>query len=272
MWYTMALASLGALPIARFDLVPTAMAFGAALSWSKGRSGLAGIVAGLGGLVKLYPAIVVLPGLVDSARQRNRGFAALIFTLGIGGSLWLAIGHSGVLQAMTYHAGRGLEIESIYAGFLIVVAKLAGWPLSHDFNHASVELISPWARTLGATSILFQVAGLGVVVATFMRRKTDDFVRYAGACVVAFATFGKVLSPQYLLWMLPFVVILEGRTGQLARPLLAACCLLSSLVYFWAGVGLLSFHPLAVAILVVRNLGLVALLWVMLFVPGDPRS
>ena len=77
--------------------------------------------------------------------------------------------------------------------------------------------------------------------------------------MLAFALLGKVLSPQYLLWILPFVATLDGREGRWARPLLLAAGVLTTLVYFWAGVGLMNFHPLAIAILNARNLLLVAI-------------
>ena len=38
-----------------------------------------------------------------------------------------------------------------------------------------------------------------------------------------------------------------------------SACLMTTLVYFWSGVGLLNFHPLAIAILNARNLTLVAI-------------
>ena len=50
----------------------------------------------------------------------------------------------------------------------------------------------------------------------------DRFVRYAAACVCAFVAFGKVLSPQYLIWLVPLVALVSGRRGIAAVALLVA--------------------------------------------------
>ncbi len=270
-WYSLFLGALGALPIARFDLAAALMAFAAALAWESGRGGIGGVLAGLGGLTKLFPLVVAGPVI---AAGRFRGPIVAGFTIAIGLSIWVAIGGAGVGHSLRYHAGRGLEIESLYAGILMIVAKLAGWALRQDFNHSSVELIAPGARVAGAVAPLLQLMSVAWIVGALMRRArarprvppatpdqcpVDRTVYGAGACVLAFALFGKVLSPQYLLWILPFVATLDGREGRWARPLLLAAAVLTTLVYFWAGVGLLSFHPLAIAILNARNLLLVAI-------------
>ena len=296
LWYSLCLGSLGALPIARFDLAAALMAFAAALAWESGRGGIGGVLAGLGGLTKLFPLVVAGPGLV---KGRLRGCVSVGLTIAIGVSIWVAIGGAGVGRSLRYHAGRGLEIESLYAGVLMIVAKAAGWALRQDFNHSSVELIAPGARFAAALAPFVQLASLAWIVGILFRQAfrprvppvaldpcfpgavarcssricgtrdeppggvpllaNDLTVHGAGACVLAFALFGKVFSPQYLLWILPFVATLDGREGRWARPMLLAAGVLTTLVYFWAGVGLLNFHPLAIAILNARNLLLVAI-------------
>lgn len=296
LWYSLCLGSLGALPIARFDLAAALTAFAAALAWESGRSGIGGVLAGLGGLTKLFPLVVAGPGLV---RGRLRGGVHVGLTIAIGASIWVAIGGAGVGRSLRYHAGRGLEIESLYAGVVMIVAKAAGWVMRADFNHSSVELIAPGARGAAALAPILQLASLAWIIGTMFRRErrprvprvvldpcsgdrgehctsttrgtrdghsetnspstNDGVVNAAGACVLAFALFGKVLSPQYILWILPFVATLDGRPGRWARPLLLVAGVLTTLVYFWAGVGLLNFHPLAIAILNARNLLLIAI-------------
>ncbi|MDB5352617.1 MAG: hypothetical protein JWN86_3864 [Planctomycetota bacterium] len=263
-WYSLGLAALGGLPIARFDVAPTALAFASALAWEAGRSGVGGVLAGVGGLMKLFPAVVAGPGFL-SGRGSLRGMIAFGLTCLFGAIGWWALGGAGVAASMRYHAGRGLEIESLYAGLLIVFAKFAGMPISHDFNHSSVELITPGAAPIATVALAIQLGAIGLVLWRFRRCGRHDLPRFAGACILAFAVFGKVLSPQYVLWVLPFVATLGGRSGRWARPIVLAACVATSLVYFWAGVGVLMFHPLAVGLLNVRNALLVGLLGLMIW-------
>ena len=55
--------------------------------------------------------------------------------------------------------------------------------------------------------------------------------RYAAACVCAFVCFGKVLSPQFLIWLVPVVPLVRGKRGVAAAALLAAA-LINTQVWF----------------------------------------
>jgi hypothetical protein len=50
----------------------------------------------------------------------------------------------------------------------------------------------------------------------------ERFIRCTAACVCAFVAFGKVLSPQYLIWLVPLVALVGGRRGVAAVALLVA--------------------------------------------------
>jgi hypothetical protein len=86
------------------------------------------------------------------------------------------------------------------------------------------------------------------------------FFRYAAACVCAFVAFGKVLSPQYLIWLVPLVALVRGRRG-LAAATLFAVIMVETQFWFYAPryrayVDHFAHAPLVLA----RNAALVALL------------
>jgi hypothetical protein len=80
--------------------------------------------------------------------------------------------------------------------------------------------------------------------------------------VCAFVALGKVLSPQFLIWLIPLVPLVRGRRGVLATALLTAALLLTQVwfpgKYFDYGD---FFHDAGVVL--ARDLTLVALLAVL---------
>jgi hypothetical protein len=92
----------------------------------------------------------------------------------------------------------------------------------------------------------------------------DRLVRAGAAAVCAFIAFGKVLSPQFLIWLLPLVPLVRGRRGLLASGVLAGALVLTQLWFpyrYWELA--LEFDPAASWLVLARDLTLVALLVVL---------
>ena len=97
------------------------------------------------------------------------------------------------------------------------------------------------------------------------------FLRYDAAVVCAFIAFGKVLSPQFLLWLVPLVPLVRGRRGLAATLLLTVALLLTQVWFpqrYWDYVD--SFHLAGVVL--ARDLVLVALLAVLVLPFGGGRA
>ena len=93
----------------------------------------------------------------------------------------------------------------------------------------------------------------------------DRFVRFAAATVCAFVALGKVLSPQYLIWLVPLVPLVRGRRGFAACALLATAFVLTQIWFsfrYW-GYPTLHFDALASWAVLARDLVLAALLAVL---------
>ena len=264
MWYSLSLAFLWILPISRYDLAPTALAFAGAMCWNSGRGLFGGVAAGIGALMKIFPGLIALPPLI-SGEARGRGWLGFAATLASGFALWFGLGGSGVATSLGYHLDRGLEIGSVPSNGLILWSLASGSRLSTAFRHTCSELDSPGASNVASWSTAVLGVVLVFVLIRFRYAGMRDNLRSSGVTILAFVVCSKVLSPQYVLWILPFVAVLEGRTGRRARPLFLAICVLTSLAYPWSYMGLIKFHPLAVAILTVRNVTLLVLLALLLF-------
>lgn len=273
-WYTLSFAVLCPLLITRFDLAPMVLAFAAASFWSSGRAKLGGALAAIGGLSKIFPVAIVAPGLAwDFLKAKKRGAGLPTFlvvtVIGVGG--WTALAGPRLKKSLDYHLGRDLEIGSIYGAVAIVEAKLVGDELRGEYRHKSAELIAPWSKPLARLALPVQFLATAVVAVRAWKTKGREPLRDSAAAVIGFAAFGKVLSPQYILWPLPLIVALPGRTGRLARPLYLACCGLTTLLYPWAFEALARFDGRAVMLLCVRNAALLAL-WVRLAFGGEEEA
>ena len=105
-------------------------------------------------------------------------------------------------------------------------------PLGWASGSGSQNLTGTVASAAAWLTTVVGIAALLFVWVRFARGDSGDdarFVRYAAAATVAFVAFGKVLSPQFLVWMLAAVVLVPGRRGVSAMALLVAACALTRL-------------------------------------------
>src|SRR5207244_13256466 len=107
---------------------------------------------------------------------------------------------------------RPVQIGSLGAGFLLVAHQLFGVSL-HVVTASSQNLAGSAADALAALSSTLQLTALVAVWVEFGRGRqdADRLVRASAAAAVAFVAFGKVFSPQYMIWLVPLVPLVRGR-------------------------------------------------------------
>jgi hypothetical protein len=158
--------------------------------------------------------------------------------------------------------GRPLQIESLGSGVLLALHHAFGMPLAWASGSGSQNLTGTVASAASWVSTLLGVVALVFVWVRFSRGDAGDdgrFVRYAAAATVAFVAFGKVLSPQFLVWMLAPVVLVPGRRGVGAMALLVAACALTRLWFprtYWLLVR--EFDPTSSWLVLLRDVLLVS--------------
>jgi hypothetical protein len=89
--------------------------------------------------------------------------------------------------------------------------------------------------------------------------------------VAGFVAFGKVLSPQFLIWLIPLVPLVAGRIGIVASGLLGAALVTTQLWFpsrYWDVVALEG----AAWLVFVRDLLLVAIFGVLVMAIRSPRA
>jgi hypothetical protein len=268
---------LGSVVLSRFDLWPaavTASSLAAMVAgWKRPALGLLGLAIA----VKVYPVVLLPLFLAYAWRRGGRrealvcgGICAAVVAACFGPFLALAPG--GVWDSVVRQTTRPLQIESLGAGILLVAHQLFGTGLTMRSSHGSQNLAGAAPDALAALQSVLQIGALLFVWWRFARGPADRerLVTASAAAVVAFVALGKVLSPQYLIWLPPLVALVRGRRGLVAGALLVAAMLLTQLWFpyrYWDLA--LGFAARPSWLVLARDLVLVALLGVLAW-PRQP--
>jgi uncharacterized membrane protein len=224
----------------RFDTWPSLMVVGALLCQFRGRPLAAATLLALGAMTKWYPVLllplflshnlyagddrrpwlrrvpraVLLPGLVAAAVCA--AFLALTW-------VW----HDGGLEAVKYVYGpRGQGDRAVTPGSVIhalTAPDIWGWFGKDDL---------PWLARLGTLSQFLPALGMAFVPL----RNRRQLVLACLFVVLGFIQFGKVFSPQWIVWVAP-LAILAGRPAMLLLVLADLVTWLQVPLFFYECVG-----------------------------------
>jgi len=265
--------ALGSVLLTRFDLWPAALVAASLAALVAGRDRLALGALGLGVAAKVYP-LVLLPLFVAWVWKR-RGRREAGVALGVAAAVvgvcvlpFLALSPHGVWVSSLRQTTRPLQIETLGGGVLLALHHVFGMHLSVVTSHGSQNLSGGAADALAAIESAVEVVVLLAIWRWFARgpAETGRLFRASAAAVCTFVVFGKVLSPQFLIWLVPPVALVRGRRGLAAAVLLALCCVLTQLWFpyrYWRLV--LHLDTAASWLVLFRDLGLVALLVLLLW-------
>jgi hypothetical protein len=231
--------------LGRYDLVPAATVVVAYWAARHRRFELAYVMLALGTLLKLYPA-VLLPVLViehhralgtDPFRLPPRPVArgVALFVVGVAAVFLLgaAADSDDWLGAFTFQAHRPLQVESLPATVLWLTG-FAGLPVSavRSFNSYNLVGQAGWA-----IAFLAELALAGGCLVVYWRQVTGriDLGRAVTLCLLVVLCTNRVFSPQYLMWVLPLVAIVEGEYDTVWLAICALTTLIFPYAYDWTG-------------------------------------
>jgi hypothetical protein len=269
---------LGSVLLSRFDLWPTAIVVAALAALVSGRLRLGSGLLGLGVAAKLWPGVLV--PLVLTYVWRERGRREALVCAGVLGAVVLAcflpflvLAPVDTLDSVWRQARRPLQIESLGSALLLAAHHAFGLDLTMKSSSGSQNIDGTLPDVVAVVQGLVQVAVLVVLWVSFARgpASRERLLRYAAAVVCAFVALGKVLSPQFLIWLIPLVPLVRGRRGLVASALLAVALVLTQLWFpyrYWDLA--LRFDTAASWLVLARDLVLVALL-VVLVEPARSR-
>jgi hypothetical protein len=246
---------------ARIDLLAVLLAVGGMALIRRGSptAGAAGLAAAV--LTKIWP-FVLAPVLV--VERRWRAVASFVFTGLVLGGAWIAVaGVDGVRQVVSFRDATGWQVESL-PGVLWHLRDPSRIKFESGAFRTGVMPI--WARPM-LTLLSLAFVALAWWLADRRRREgAADHVLYAWAplaSVLAMLLFAPILSPQYVVWFLPFAAITAARGDRVVGALTLAVTALTTISYplvLSASEGALW----AILPVLARNLALVALIVVAL--------
>lgn len=264
----------------RFDMFPAMLTALGLFAMVRRRPLAAGWWLGAGVAAKLYPAVLGPVVLLQLALARRwRAFGELI----AGGALALALtvlpvyvlAGSTLWVFLTYHAQRGIQIESVAGGIIGLGAKLGLTQATIVFNFGALHFVSPWADTmLPVLTPMFVALYIGVLFVAYncFRANAGDkrsLIALWSAALLAFIITNKVFSPQYLVWLFPFVPFLSRR--QIG--LFAAICVATVIIFPFQYQAMLALDLWAVLLLNLRNAATIVLcVWILAATWRDSTS
>lgn len=211
--YVVAIFMLGPMVYGRYDIVVAmTAAFGLAVTTgsAKWTWRLRGIAIGFGAVLKLWPAALAvgLPKRADGRRALLwAGIAALLPVLALSAAL------PGAFGFLSGQQNRGLEVESVLATPFLIARHL-GYPGVIRHQYGAFEITGPGIGAVLLCCEALTVAGFAWLL--WWRRRADlvpgrwstalYYDAALTAVMIAIVT-SRVLSPQYLVWVVALIAL-----------------------------------------------------------------
>lgn len=213
---------LGTTAYARYDVMVTAVAVAALLAGVRHPKVL-GALAAFGALLKVWP-VLVLVGTAPGRWTRWAWTTAAAVAAGL--LLVCAAWMPGALAFLGFQRDRGTEVESLGA-LVFHVARQFGWSGRVELHYGSLEFLGPHVPLVSGLALGLSVAAFGWLL--LWRLRARDFGVHTPAdaaftAVLLFTTTSRVISPQYMLWLVgTAAVCLVFRESRMGLP---ACLVL----------------------------------------------
>jgi uncharacterized membrane protein len=180
----------------RFDILPAFLALWSLWSLRRQKFVATGILLGIGALTKWYPALLLPVYLSYDYAMHKRVNWKMILAFTVTGTLialptLLTGGLAAFLSPYLLHAGRGLEQVSLPELLRLLLWKVGLYP-----------------TTLLLTYIFLALQFFPAPLSLFARIDTEEKLLQWNILVIgAFVLFSRIYSPQWLLWLMPFLIL-----------------------------------------------------------------
>ena len=234
--------AVGPISLNTYDLFPAALTVGALAALLRRRDFLAFGLLGLAATAKLYPLVLVplaatylwaLAGR-DRVLRALGVFAAVVFVVMLPFAI---LGPRGLWDSFHAQSSRGLQIESLGSAILLAAHQLGSYEATvvrGTTGAATRDLAGSLPDALATITSLLQLAAVAAVWLLFARgpRNPERLLVASAAAVSGFLVFNRFVSPQYVVWLVPLVLLVPGRTGIAAIAIVGASLVLAQIWFF----------------------------------------
>jgi len=182
-----------------WDLIAVASALFTVYFFEKKKYEESAISLGISIATKFFPIVMLLPiAIIFYRRKQIKQLSRYLFTTTI---LWLAINlpiavfyFDGWWRFFKLNIERGADFGSIWYGLSLL-----------NLHVSNLDLIYP---------LLSIILFIALAIYLLKLDKIPNLAHITFFALVIFTTFGKVYSPQYVLWLTPFAVIAITHSRQ----------------------------------------------------------
>jgi hypothetical protein len=214
--WTLGLPLLLHIPLARYDVQVTAFAVVSLLALKRSPR-VGGAFAALGALVKVWPALALI-GTPRGRTTREAWTSAVLTAVTL--LAVLATAFSSPFDFLRQQGGRGVQIESL-GGTVLGFARRAGWPGSVRYQYGAMEFVGPHVQTVATLSLALTAVSFALLLLWRVRaRHWTAATPYDAAltAVLMFTVTSRVISPQYMVWLLGLAAVCLTSRHTTQRP------------------------------------------------------
>jgi uncharacterized membrane protein len=211
--------ALGPISLNTYDAWPALLTVATLVLLVAGAPVVGLALLGVAFAAKVYPVVLLPPALVflwlragrDVVLRASAAFAATAALIVVP---FLALAPHGLAESFRAQAARGLQVESLGGSLLAVADRLGLYDATVVHRTApaiSYELVGSLPEAVAVLSSVAQIVAVLLVAALYLRARNGSWllaVSFAAA-IAGFLAFTRFFSPQYLVWLVPFVVFLE---------------------------------------------------------------
>jgi hypothetical protein len=201
------LIDYGPLALQRFDLAPTLFVLAAVLARDRGRSATWSALLAVGVAIKAFP-LFLYPALLRGERNLRRAIVAGAIPLLLSAAAVIVTGDE-FGSAIGYHTERTLQVESLGASAFEVAHVLGASGISTRVGHGGFEISASGATAARWILVVIGAAGYLWLAWAGWRSKASN-LQLVTALLAVLVVFAPVLSPQFLLWLLPISACAYG--------------------------------------------------------------